>query len=125
MFDNATSHLKWAPDALSAKKMVKSAQFFFHFLLLLLLMCPQDPKHVWSHHPNGPCMRDGINPKTKQPQSFYFPKDHPKYPGWFKGMEQIIHEHSLWPKDGLSVECSGPKRPEGQANCCCRHLLYT
>ena len=82
-------------------------------------------QHVWTHHPNGPCMCDGINPKTKQPQSFYFPEDHPKYPGWFEGMEQIIHECSLWPKNGLSVECTGPKRPEGQANCCCRHLLYT
>jgi hypothetical protein len=125
MFDNAPSHLKRAPDALSARKMVKSVQFFFHFLLLLLLMCPRDPKRVWSHHPNGPCMRDGINPKTKQPQSLYFPEDHPKYPGWFKGMEQIICERGLWPKDGLSVKCSGPKRPEGQANCCCCHLLYT
>ena len=40
-------------------------------------------------------------------------------------MEQIIREHGLCPKDGLSVECTGPKHPEGQANCCCRHLLYT
>ena len=124
MFDNAPSHLKRAPDALSARKMVKSVQFFFHFLLSLLLMCPRDPKRVWSHHPNGPRMRDGINPKTKQPQSFYFPEDHPKYPGWFKGMEQIICKCGLWPEDGLSVECSGPKCPEGQANCCCCHLLY-
>ena len=76
-------------------------------------MCPWDPKRVWTHHPNRPRMHNSINPKTKQPQSFYFPKDHPKYPGWFKGMEQIIHECGLWPKDGLSVECTGPKHPKG------------
>jgi hypothetical protein len=70
-------------------------------------------------------MRDGINPLTGDPQSFYFPDDHPNYPGWFKGMEQIIRERGLWPEGGLPVECTGPKRPEGQASCCCRHILYT
>ncbi len=70
-------------------------------------------------------MRDGINPLTGGPQSFYFPDDHPHHPGWFKGMEQIIRERGLWPEGGLPVECTGPKRPEGQATCCCRHILYT
>ena len=40
-------------------------------------------------------------------------------------MEQIIHKHKLWPEGGLLVECAGPKRPEGPANCCCRHLLFS
>jgi hypothetical protein len=31
VFDNAPSHLKRAGDAISAKKMVKSASFFFFF----------------------------------------------------------------------------------------------
>jgi hypothetical protein len=72
-------------------------------------------------------MRNGINPLTGERQSFYFPDDHPSYPGWFKGMEHIIREHGFWPKAGLPVECTGPKRPasEGQASCCCRHILYT
>ncbi len=70
-------------------------------------------------------MRNGINPLTGTPQSFYFPDDHPNYPGWFKSMEQIICEHGLWPEGGLPVECAGPKRPEGQVSCCCRHILYT
>jgi hypothetical protein len=74
-------------------------------------------------------MRDGINPLTGERQSFYFPDDHPSYPGWFKGMEQIIRERGLWPEAGLPAECAGPKHPasEGQAtgSCCCRHLLYT
>jgi hypothetical protein len=79
------------------------------------------------HQPKGPRMRDGINPLTEGRQSFYFPDNHPSYPGWFKGMEQIICERSLWPEAGLPTECSGRTHPasEGQAICCCRHLLYT
>ena len=40
-------------------------------------------------------------------------------------MEQVICEHGLWPEEGLPAKCSGLKRPEGQASCCCCHLLYT
>jgi len=40
-------------------------------------------------------------------------------------MEHIIRERGLWPEGGLPAECAGPKRPEGQASCCCRHLLYS
>jgi hypothetical protein len=36
-------------------------------------------------------MRCGRLPNG-DPQSFYFPDDHPSMPGWFKGMEQIIKE---------------------------------
>lgn len=123
VFDNAPSHQKRAADAISAKKMVKSVFFFLcHFLLSTR---PPDPKRHWTHQPNGPCMRDGTNPSTGKSQSFYFPDDHPQYPGWFKGMEQIIRERKLWPEGGLLVECAGPKRPEGPANCCCRHLLFS
>ena len=70
-------------------------------------------------------MRDGINPLMGAPQSFYFPDDHPTYPGWFKGMENIIRERGLWPEGGLPADCAGPKHPEGQASCCCHHILYT
>jgi hypothetical protein len=75
-------------------------------------------------------MRDGINPLTGMPQSFYFPDDHPLYPGWFKGMEQIIRERGLWPANGLRCECPGFKcggvQREGQPqpNCCCRRILF-
>ena len=66
---------------------------------------PRDLKHLWTHHPNGPRMRDGINPLTGHPQSFYFPDDHPKYLGWFKGMEHIIREcHRQVGRDTSSVE---------------------
>jgi hypothetical protein len=72
-------------------------------------------------------MRDGVNSLTGERQSFYYPDDHPQYPGWFKGMEQIIRERGLWPEGVLTlpVECKGPKCPEGQSGCCCRHILFT
>lgn len=98
----------------------------FFTLLFCLIDVPQDPNRSWAHEPKAPQrMRDGFNPLTHQRQSFYFPDNHDKYPKYFKGMEQIIRERGLWPEGGLPVECSGPKRPQGQANCCCRHLLYT
>jgi hypothetical protein len=124
MFDNAPSHQKRATDAISATKMVKSASYFIFFNLFVLLIS-QDPKHHWVHHLGGPCMRDGINPLTGMWQSFYFPDNYLHYLGWFKGMEQIIHEHGLWPNAGLTVECTGLKHPSGPATCCYRHLLYT
>ncbi len=98
---------------------------FFFFNIFCLIDISWDLKHLWTHHPKGPCMRNGVNPLTGKWQSFYFPENHPSHLGWFKGMEQIIHKCGLWPEAGLPVECAGPKHPEGQASCCCRHLLYS
>ena len=126
MFNNAPSHIKHAPNAISATKMVKSSFYFiFLFYLYLSYRCPQDPKHLWMPHPNGPRMRNGVNPLTGEHQPFYFPDDHPTHPGWFKGMEQIIHERRLWPESGLPAKCTGPKRPKGHVTCCCHHLFYS
>jgi hypothetical protein len=124
MFNNAPSHQKCATDVILATKMVKSVSYFIFFNLFVLLIS-QDPKCHWVHHLGGPHMCDGINPLTGTRQSFYFPDNHPHYPGWFKGMEQIIYEHGLWPDAGLTVECTGPKHPSGPATYCYCHLLYT
>ncbi|KAF8269701.1 hypothetical protein EI94DRAFT_1500911, partial [Lactarius quietus] len=50
------------------------------------------PKQRLNSHNSGPHMHCGVLP-TSQPQSFYFPDDHPSMPSWFKGMEQILCEH--------------------------------
>ncbi|KAF9063745.1 hypothetical protein BDP27DRAFT_1202371, partial [Rhodocollybia butyracea] len=73
MFDNAPGHQKRAPDALSAQKM------------------PKNPNKGWTHHPNGPKMRDARF-ADGTPQPLYFPNDHPTMPGWFKGTQQILTE---------------------------------
>lgn len=110
LFDNAPSHQKRAPDALSARKM------------------PKDPHATWRHHKNGQKMRMTYFGRDNIPQDFYFAEDHPSMPGWFKGMENIIRERGLWPEKGLNAQCRGFKcetlRP-GQTSCCCRRLLFT
>ncbi|THU79841.1 hypothetical protein K435DRAFT_696926 [Dendrothele bispora CBS 962.96] len=74
LFDNATTHTKRAPNALSARKM---------------------PKGPHSHWPApGVRMRDGKLPDGS-PQSFYFDHDHPTMPGWFIGSENIIKQRGL------------------------------
>ncbi|KIJ51597.1 hypothetical protein M422DRAFT_243892 [Sphaerobolus stellatus SS14] len=70
LFDNAPSHQRRAPDALSAWKM------------------PKNPLHGWTHKKGGPRMHPGQLPNGSS-QDFYFPKDHLLMPGWFKGMEWI------------------------------------
>ncbi|TFY76443.1 hypothetical protein EWM64_g7570 [Hericium alpestre] len=79
LFDNVQTHRKRATDALSATKMLKNV------------------KLGWTQHKDGPKMRDGRF-ADDTPQPLYFPDDHPKMPGWFKGMEVIIRECGLWPE---------------------------
>jgi len=46
-------------------------------------------------------------------------------PGWFKGMETIIHECGLWPEMGLRAQCDSFKWEAGKIDCCCHRLLFT
>jgi len=62
LFDNATTHQKRAPNAPSARKMLKG------------------PKLGWTPRPGGLKMLDTILPDGSI-QSFYFPDDHPSMPG--------------------------------------------
>jgi hypothetical protein len=109
LFDNATSHQKRAPDALSARKMVKN------------------PKLGWTPHPGSPKMRDSVFTGGSI-QSFYFPGDHLTMPWWFQGMQVILEECRLfWLRDNgipLNGECKDFKCAEGATNCCCRCILF-
>jgi hypothetical protein len=98
-------------------------------MLLALILSPifpnlSDPRAEWAHTKGGPHMRAGINPLTGDVQPFYHPDDHPTMPGWFKGMEQIICEHGLWPENGIPAECHGFNCPADSISCCCRHILF-
>lgn len=81
------------------------------------------PTEGWTHHKDGPRMRPTTLPDGRI-QEFYFPDDHPDYPGYFKGMEQIIRERGLWPDRGLNAQCEGFKCEAGRTDCCCRRLLF-
>jgi hypothetical protein len=105
MFDNAPSHLKRAPDALSARKM------------------PKKPNDGWTHSSNGPKMRPGLLPNGN-PQDLYFLSNHPKWPGWFKGTEVILRERGLYPQNGLRAACEKACFGSETTSCCCRKVLY-
>jgi hypothetical protein len=106
LYDNATIHKKRSPSALSASKM---------------------PRNILRWEPSpGTRMRDGKRPNGS-PQSLYYPNDHPRFPGFFKGMEQILRERGLFPTDRfLKAQCGSSlaKCPAGQTRCCCRQILY-
>ena len=107
LFDNALSHQKCTPDAILAHQM------------------PKNPNNGWTHHKDGPHMQPTVL-TNGQIQEFYFSNDHPQYPGYFKGMEQIIQECGLWPATGnLLAQCEGFKCEPGQTDCCCQWLLFT
>lgn len=107
LFDNAPSHQRRVPDALSARKM------------------PKNPRPIWQHHKDGPKMRSTKFGVDNTPQDLYFTNDHPTMPGWFKGMEIIIREQGLWLQKGLKAQCEGFKCEAGETNCCCCRLLFT
>ena len=73
LFDNAPSHQKKAADALSAHRI------------------PKAPCANWTHHKNGLKMQKAIY-ANRDPQSLYYPYNHPTIPEWLKGMEMLIHE---------------------------------
>jgi len=106
LYDNATIHRKRAPSALSATKMPKGTQW-------------------WEPSP-GIQMCDRKLPDGT-PQPLYYPDDHPTSPGFFKGMEQLLREHGLFPTDrNLKAQCSPSlsKCPPGHTMCCCWQILY-
>ena len=65
LFDNAPSHQKRAPGALSARKL------------------PKGPHATWREHKGGPRMRNTTFKlgDQKVTQELYFPDDHPTMPG--------------------------------------------
>ena len=80
---------------------------------------PKNPNQRWMSIKGGLRMWIGyMNGSDKISQDFYFPDHHPKFPGWFKGMENIIHKWGLWSNEGLKAECNGFKCVSGHTNCC-------
>jgi hypothetical protein len=102
IFDNATTHQKRAPDALSANYTPRGCK-------------------IW--RPGQPQMRDATFANGER-QPLYWPADHPEFPGYFKGMKIILAEHGLW-REGLRSQCETSFTAcEDKTDCCCRRILF-
>ena len=91
IFDNATTHVKRADNALSARRLPKNPLLSWGITVPVKnnngdVMC----------HPHGKVqkMKVPMEPgrfANGDPQPLYFPDEHEKV-GWFKGMAQILQE---------------------------------
>lgn len=115
IYDNATTHLKRAEDALSACKMPKNipkpgknwgVEVSKRDLVTgKLVYCPDR-----SVEKTKILMRDG-RLENGEPQSLYFPMDHPNknLRGMFKGMAVILEERGFGNMSKVRAECKGFK----------------
>lgn len=121
VFDNTSTHLKRADNALSARKTLKRIQEWG--VETMLLGENGRPVHGW----------DGKILKTKVPmqdrqfsdgqrQPFYFPPGH-KHAGKFKGMAEILRERG-YNVLKLKAQCTKFKCPEGATQCCCQRIFF-
>ena len=127
VFDNATTHLKRADNALSARKMPKRISKEGSNWGVVVNQIGPDGKPIYG--------QDGKIIKTKvqmgdgqlpdgSPQPLYFPALHSRA-GVFKGMAVILEERGLVEESKLNAECKDFKCKAGATNCCCRRVLYS
>ncbi|KIK72826.1 hypothetical protein PAXRUDRAFT_179854, partial [Paxillus rubicundulus Ve08.2h10] len=119
IFDNASTHLKRAEDALSARHMPKRTQDWGVDATV------RDKAGKAVNGPNGKLLKtkvqmsDGYLPNGRS-QPLYFPKGHAEHAGKFKGMAQLLKERGFTNAEKLKVQCKDFKCKEGATNCCCR-----
>jgi len=126
IYDNASTHLRRAPDALSARRMPKNI--------------PKEGGNwgveVTKHDPVTGKIEykpDGKPAKTKvrmadarfngHAQPLYFPEGHERA-GVFKGMAVILKERGFGDMSQVRAECKDFKCAPGATACCCRRILY-
>jgi hypothetical protein len=129
VYDNATTHLKWADGALSACKMPKSTSKPETNWMVEVNALDTNGKPIYT--PDGKILKTKIQMHgakfvNRTFQSLYFPDGHEKA-GLFKGMAVILQERRLIEESKLRAQCSMkwdtcPDR--SQSNCCCRRTLY-
>ena len=121
IYDNATTHLKHAENALSAQKMPKftpkeGSNWGFE-------VTKRDVIGNIVHGIDGKPLKVKIKMghgylSNSVPQEFYFPEGHP-HAGVFKVMAVILEERGYtWARD-LRAECLKLKCPPDETHCCC------
>ncbi|KAB5588530.1 hypothetical protein CTheo_8031 [Ceratobasidium theobromae] len=103
VYDSAPSHTKRPEDAISVRNMPKNPSKEF----------PRLQKSKNGDRVVPPRMEPGKLPDGR-PQSFYFPDDHPTYPGYFKGMAQMLQERGLGDIATKLTQCPDFKCKEGE-----------
>ncbi|QRV74793.1 DDE superfamily endonuclease [Ceratobasidium sp. AG-Ba] len=56
------------------------------------------------------------------PQSLYFADDHPQYPGYFKGIAELLRERGISTAK-LRLQCMTGKKCVAKSRCCARQVL--
>jgi hypothetical protein len=129
VYDNATTHLKRADGALSARKMPKSTSKPEANWMVKVNALDANGKPIYA--PDGKILKTtvpmhGAKFADGTPQSLYFLAGHEKA-GLFKGMAVILQERGLTEESKLKAQCnkSWDACPDkGRSNCCCRRTLY-
>jgi hypothetical protein len=127
IYDNASTHLKRAPDALSARRMPKNTpkpgtnwgvETTKRDPVTGKIEYKTDgsPMKIKVHMADGH-FADG----TSQP--LYFPEGHARA-GVFKGMATILEERGFGDMSNVRAECKSFKCTPGATDCCCRRILY-
>jgi transposase len=130
IYDNATTHLKRAEDALSARKMPKGIpQSGKNWGIEVSKRDPITGKLIYRANRSIEkikiFMQDGRF-KNSEPQRLYFPMDHPdqNLRGKFKGMAVILQERGFGDMSKALASCKSFKCKPGETRCCCRRILY-
>src|SRR5882724_10143602 len=115
VFDNATTHLKWVDNALSAHKMSKNTPRHGQNWGVEVTVLDGNGRAVFD--PNGKVQHQKVHMGDATfvdsgPQHLYFPEDHLDFPGVFKGMAVILEECGYTSASTLWVECKGFKCPK-------------
>ncbi|KAG2030862.1 hypothetical protein BDR03DRAFT_936542 [Suillus americanus] len=113
VFNNASTHLKRADDALSAHHMPKF---------------PTKPGNIPFGVERTVIGSDGkpvhgADGKALNKKCFYFPEGH-EHAGGFKGMAKILKERGFEGCEKLHAECPNFRCNPNINHCCCRCLLY-
>lgn len=95
VFDNASTHMKRAPTAISALKMTRHPSKTFGVDVNVI---GSNGRPIYG--PDGKYSKQRVRMSSGayadgSIQEFYFPNDHAQYPGWFKGMQWILEDRGI------------------------------
>ncbi|KIJ14820.1 hypothetical protein PAXINDRAFT_155912 [Paxillus involutus ATCC 200175] len=123
IFDNATTHLKRADDALSACHMPKSCRAWG------VERNKKDAEGKAVYSADGKLAKEKIPMKNGtfvdgSPQNFYYPPDHLSAGLFNLGMAKVLEERGFT-VSGLKAQCGKNfDCAPGATDCCCRRTLY-